>query len=622
MCCALGAGLSSGCAERVLDKPLGSFYFEQFEERSPPPPLEYSRPVELVWQLLAIATLVAGAIYLHWRWTASLNFDALWFAIPLVIAETCAFVGLVLFTANLWKTRDYPRRDPPASFAECAGEEGADRPIKVDVFIATYSEEEELVRLSIRDAKAIRYPHPIEIAVHVLDDGRRPAMAQVAAEEGVNYITRDNNVGFKAGNLRNAMEQTSGDFIVICDADTRPFPTMLMHTLGYFRDPDVAIVQTPQWFYDIPEGERLQDLWGRKAGGLGRAAGRVIETVFGEIRVGEDPFANDPAMFYDIIQRRRNAWNAAFCCGAGSIHRREAVMFVALREFSQLVSTTADEARPRMDRLLRRRDAEKDALARWQAAQEQELTPYKFHVSEDIYSTIVLHQDKSRNWKTVLHPQVESKMLSPQDLLSWTIQRFKYAGGSLDIFFNDNPILKPGLSMMQRVMYLATFWSYFAALWNLVFLLAPVMYLVSGIPPVNAYTGDFFARALPFLVLNELAFMVGTWGLSGYKGKVTYLASFPLSLRALWAVVRKKKISFPVTPKQRQSGSQLHLVWPQVTVMLVTLAAFLYAAIRTTMGEGNYSVGGLIVNGLWGLNNILAMSIMVRAAFWKPEEER
>ena len=39
-------------------------------------------------------------------------------------------------------------------------------------------------------------------------------------------------------------------------------------------------------------------------------------------------------------------------------------------------------------------------------------------------------------------------------------------------------------------------------------------------------------------------------------------------------------------------------------------------------GDGNYSLGGLIVNGLWGLNNILAMSIMVRAAFWKPEEER
>jgi cellulose synthase (UDP-forming) len=28
---------------------------------------------------------------------------------------------------------------------------------------------------------------------------------------------------------------------------------------------------------------------------------------------------------------------------------------------------------------------------------------------------------------------------------------------------------------------------------------------------------------------------------------------------------------------------------------------------------------GIIANGLWGLNNVLAMSIMVRAAFWKPD---
>lgn len=606
-----------------MNEQSDGFYFTRFEGRVPPPPLETSRFTEALWQVLALATLIAGAIYIHWRWTASLNFEALWFAIPLVIAESCAYIGLILFTANLWKTRDYPRRPPPASFAECVSEgEAVDRPIEVDIFIATYSEEEELVRLSIRDAKAVRYPHPIAIKVHVLDDGRRPAMAKVAEEEGVGYITRTNNIGFKAGNLRNAMEQTSGDFIVICDADTRPFPTILERTLGYFRDPDVAVVQTPQWFYDIPEGERLAEVWGRKIGAPGRLLGRAIEAVFGEIRVGEDPFANDPAMFYDIIQRRRNPWNAAFCCGAGSIHRREAVMFVALREYSHLVTASADGSRRRIDRLLGRRDAEREALARWQAAQEQELTPYKFHVSEDIYSTIVLHQERSRNWKTVLHPDVESKMLSPQDLLSWTIQRFKYAGGSLDIFFNDNPILKPGLSFMQRVMYLATFWSYFAALRNLVFLVAPVIYLVSGIPPVSAYTGDFFGRALPFLMLNELAFMVGTWGLSGYKGKVTYLASFPLSLRALWAVMLKKKISFPVTPKQRQAGNQLHLVWPQLAIMFITLAAFVYAAAMMWLGEGNYSLGGLIVNGLWGLNNILAMSVMVRAAFWKPEEER
>lgn len=295
-------------------------------------------------------------------------------------------------------------------------------------------------------------------------------------------------------------------------------------------------------------------------------------------------------------------------------------MFVALSAFAESIERGSREGQSRLQKLLRKRGASEHALARWQAAQEAELTPYKFHVSEDIYSTIVLHQDRERTWKTVLHPEAQSKMLSPQDLLTWTIQRFKYAGGSLDIFFRDNPVTKPGMTLPQRVMYLATFWSYLGAVWNLMFLIAPTVYLFTAIPPVSAYTGDFFARALPFLVLNELAFMVGTWGLSGYKGKVSYLASFPISLRALWAVLRGKKISFPVTPKQRQEGNYLSLVWPQIAVVGLTVAGFLWAGVQFFLGREGYSLGGLIANGLWGLNNILAMTIMIRAAFWKPED--
>ncbi|HZG45722.1 MAG TPA: cellulose synthase catalytic subunit [Allosphingosinicella sp.] len=597
-----------------------TFYFRRFEDRKPPAPLPLNPWIEGLWQFFGTAALVLGAWYIWWRWTQSLNWNALWFAVPLALAETLAFFGLILFVYNLWRVQDFPKRPPPARIGECDPEAPEpNRPVSVDVFIATYNEEEELVRLSIRDAMRITYPHPIDMKVHVLDDGRRDTMRQVAEEEGANYIARTNNIGFKAGNLRNAMEQTSGDFIVILDADSRPFPTFLENMLGHFRDPDVAFVQSPQWFYDLPEGERLQDLWGRKGGRLGRAAGRTIESLVGEIRVGEDPFVNDPKMFFDIIQRRRNRVNGAFCCGAASVHRREAVMYVALREFGQAISA-ASKGKKR--RLLGQRggtDAGRRHRAMWQAAQEEELTPYKFHVSEDIYSSIVLHQDRTRRWKSVLHPDVETRMLSPQDLLTWTIQRYKYAGGSLDIFLHDNPIVRPGFSFGQRMMYLNTFWSYLGGLWNIVFLLAPIIYLFTAIPPVSAYTTDFFLHIIPFLVTLELAMMFGTWGINGYKSKVTFLASFPLSLQALWAVLRKQKIKFHVTPKDRQEGNFLHLVWPQVAMMALTIISLLWAIGSWALGRDNFTMEGIVANGLWGLNNVLAMSIMVRAAFWKPD---
>ncbi|MEM6795466.1 MAG: glycosyltransferase, partial [Acidobacteriota bacterium] len=295
----------------------------------------------------------------------------------------------------------------------------------------------------------------------------------------------------------------------------------------------------------------------------------------GPITWGEDPFANDPQLFYDVIQRRRNAHNASFCCGAGSVHRRDAVMRVALKAYVAGVKKKARNLADAVDDPRARREVA-HGLERLVAA-ETELTPYRFHVSEDLYTSIYLHGDRDSSWRSVFHPQVESKMLSPQDLQSWTVQRFKYAGGTLDIAFRDNPLFRSGLSLAQRLLYGATFWAYLGALWNIVFLTAPIVYLLTGIAPVSAYTAEFFLHILPFLVLNELAMMVGTWGISGYKGKVTYLAFFPVNLRALWTALRGKPIKFPTTPKNRQEGTFFHLVVPQAAVIALTLVGLVYA---------------------------------------------
>jgi len=594
------------------------FYFDKYENRKPPEPVPYSVKRELLWQFLATVNLVLGAWYIIWRWGWSLNYDALWFAIPLVVAETCAYFGLILFTINLWKVSDYPMQPPPRFITECVRDLNIpQRPISVDIFFPTYDEDPELVRLSIKDAKKITYPHPIDIKIHVLDDGRREEMKKVAQQEGVNYITRSSNVGYKAGNLKNAMEKTFGDFILICDADTRPFPTILEHTLGYFRDPDVAWVQTPQWFYDIPEGKPLREILKKYLKKPGFLVGSMIEKCIGPVMIGKDPFCNDPQMFYDIIQRRRNWANASFCCGAGSIHRREAVMQVALREFGKIIEKEVEK----YTKEIKDEEIKKDMseVLRKTIAQEEEIIPYKFHVSEDIYTSIVLHSDRERNWKSVLHPPVESKMLSPQDLLSWSIQRFKYAGGTLDIAFHDNPIFKKGLRFPQKLMYGTTIWSYLGALWNVVFLFSPIIYLFTGVAPLASYSMEFFKHIFPFLLFNEIAFMVGTWGVSTWAGKSFYLALFPINLKALWTVLRGKEIKFKVTPKVRQEENFFSLVKWQTLVIVLTAVGIIFGWSMFYIGK-NQNLNGLLTNTFWGINNIISLKGIVMAAFWKPED--
>jgi cellulose synthase (UDP-forming) len=599
-------------------------YFLKYEHRVPEPPLPYDAARELLWQFLAVLALIVGGWYIWWRWTASLNTEAMWFAVPLATAETCAYLGMVLFVFNLWKDDSLDITAPPATLRDISPShpEGA-RILSVDVMFATYNEDPDLVRLGIRDATKIHYPHPIDIRIHVLDDGRRSEMRDVAEAEGANYIARSTNEGFKAGNLRLAMEQTHGDLIIICDADTRPFPTILENTLGYFRDPKMAWVQTPQWFYDLPDGESLDVAMERRFGGLGASLGRGIQKVVGPVQLGTDPFVSDPKMFYDIIQRRRNWAHASFCCGAGSIHRREAVMEAALRSFGEKVEkrTHATEEVITVSSKAREIDPDMMAAIRTEAATTEILTPYRFHVSEDIYTSIVMHSDRERGWKSKMHPIVESKMLSPQDLLTWTVQRYKYAGGSLDILVNDNPLFRPGLTFAQRVMYATTFYSYLAPIWNVIFLLAPIVYLFSGISPVSAYSSDFFWHLIPFLVTLELAMMVGTWGVSGYAAKSSYLSFFPLGLRAIWAVVKGQQISFKVTPKVRQSGNFLALVRPQIAVVVLTALAGAWAILALTISDTSHSATGVISNILWGFNNCLAMLGMIAAALWLPAND-
>lgn len=603
------AGVPEGKAER-------RWYFSDFEERRPRPAMQHSAAREWVLQAVAVCAVTLGVWYLSWRWINAVSWEAWYLGVPLAVAETLAFLGTILFFATTCRTQDTPMQPPPARLLDILPEADPERPLTVDLYFPTYDEDPELVRLSLRDAKQLTYPHRIERTIYVLDDGKRPAMRQVAEEEGVRYLTRPTNVGYKAGNLRNALEHTHGELLVICDADTRLFPPFLERTLGYFRDPDVAWVQTPQWFYDLDEGIALPDALARRLGGVGRALGRAIEKVIGPVRLGRDPLGNDPELFYDVILRRRNWANAAFCCGAGSVHRREAVMEAALKGYAAQVSRdVATAIRDVSDDSLREDLANMVSV---ESARGTELTPYKFHVSEDIYTSIILHSDPERHWRSVFHPEPLCKMLSPQDLLSWTIQRFKYAGGTLDIAKNDSPLRRP-LSRWQKLMYGTTIYSYLAPLWTMVLLVMPATYFFTGISAVSAYDAPFYAHIVPFLVVNRIAFMLATWGVDSWRGEQYYLAFFWTNLKALLHVARGLPVKFHVTPKVKRAGNFASLVWPQLTIVGLTLFGMALRGLLVAFDDD--PLGPFVVNVFWGLWNVSCLMAMISVAFQRNDKD-
>ncbi len=105
----------------------------------------------------------------------------------------------------------------------------------MDVFITTYNEPLDLVMTTALAAKDIRWPH----STWILDDGDRPEMRELAESNGIGYVTRgadwtpDMPRHAKAGNLNNALMVTSGEYLLILDADQiPPEPDILDKTLA------------------------------------------------------------------------------------------------------------------------------------------------------------------------------------------------------------------------------------------------------------------------------------------------------------------------------------------------------------------------------------------------------
>ena len=94
----------------------------------------------------------------------------------------------------------------------------------VDVLICTYNEPLNLLQKTIIASKNLDYPQN-KLKIYICDDGHRNELKNLCEDYNVNYITRDNNEGAKAGNINNALSIITGDLFAVLDADMIPKKT-------------------------------------------------------------------------------------------------------------------------------------------------------------------------------------------------------------------------------------------------------------------------------------------------------------------------------------------------------------------------------------------------------------
>ena len=235
--------------------------------------------------------------YLLWRWIAtlppiglSLDFAV---GVIFVVIETMVMAGSTISLVFLTRTTD---RSTEVDQHQAWLKARTPQPL-VDVFICTYNEEEAILERTIVGACSLDYPRH---RVWVLDDGRRPWLADLAARLGARYLTRPDNSHAKAGNINHGLQHVAAlpeppDYISILDADFVPAPSFLKRALSLFHAGDVGIVQTPQHFIN-PD---------------------PLQSNLSIARVWPD----EQRYFFDVVMAAKDAWGASFCCGTSSVIR-------------------------------------------------------------------------------------------------------------------------------------------------------------------------------------------------------------------------------------------------------------------------------------------------------------
>jgi cellulose synthase (UDP-forming) len=161
---------------------------------------------------------------------------------------------------------------------------------------------------------------------------------------------------------------------------------------------------------------------------------------------------NEGELFYGPIQKGNDLWNATFFCGSCAVIRR-----APLEEVGGIAPET---------------------------------------VTEDAHTMLKLHR---RGYSSAYIDIPQAAGLATESLSGHVGQRIRWARGMAQIFRVDNPLLGRGLGLVQRLCYASAMLHFFYGIPRLIFLTAPLAFLVFDAHIFNASAETILAFALPHM---------------------------------------------------------------------------------------------------------------------------
>jgi len=507
----------------------------------------FGPPVGIL-RMIALALGTAIVLrYVYWRTTSTIPpITQLEDFIPgfmLYIAEM--YSVFMLFLSLFVVSSPMPERTSPAL--------DMDNLPTVDIFIPTYNEDPHLLASTASAALSIDYPAD-KFQVWLLDDGgtdqkceqedtakaleaqqRRAQLQEICAGLGCHYLTRPRNEHAKAGNLNNGLKHSTGELVAVFDADHAPTRDFLQQTVGYFQTTEnLFLVQTPHFFINPDPLERNLNTF--------------------------DYMPSENEMFYGIIQRGLDKWDAAFFCGSAALMNRR-----ALQETSGFQGIT---------------------------------------ITEDAETALELH---SRGWHSIYVDRPLIAGLQPETFASFIGQRSRWAQGMMQILRFHVPPLKRGLTLPQRLSYCSSTFFWLFAYPRLMFLISPLFYLFFSLEIFDASGAEFLAYTTTYMLVNLLMqnYLYGRYRWPWISELYEYIQSIYLLPALISVLANPHKPTFNVTAKGEtlDEGHVSEIGRPFFIIYAVLIVGFLLTIYRLLTEPFNADV--IIVVGGWNILNII-----------------
>lgn len=283
---------------------------------------------------------------------------------------------------------------------------------------------------------------------------------------------------------------------------------------------------------------------------------------------------SEQSLFFRVIQRGKDVWNSAFYCGSCAVIRR-----AALDSIGGFATGT---------------------------------------VTEDIHTSLRLHK---RGYRSVYHCESLAYGVAPAKIEPFLKQRVRWGVGAMNVWRKEGILFARGLTLAQRLNYLATALAYFDGWQKAFFYFAPVYVLMAGAMPIRVDGWTFLLHFVPYIALNFLSFEEIARG----YGRSLLIEQYNMARFAgfAWSTlgVFRVRTRFGVTAKAlREPSSTVQYLVPQLAVIALNGAA-IPVGILLFHSTGHLPADGMWANVFWAsVNGALALGV-VRFT-WRQDDNR